>query len=48
MGYKFLALGGMVPHDADTIHMALDKIYKKMKTSTKLHLVLMIVSILQY
>ena len=38
MGYKFLALGGMVPHDADTIHMALDKIYKKMKTSTKLHL----------
>ena len=38
MGYKYLAIGGMVPLDAPQIHQALTAIRKRLKPSTKLHI----------
>ena len=38
MGYKYLAIGGMVPLDAKQVHLALKAIRNKLKPSTKLHL----------
>lgn len=38
MGYKYLAIGGMVPLDAKQVHLALQAIRLKIKPSTKLHL----------
>ena len=38
MGYEYLALGGMVPLSADSIHIALDTVSKKIKRDTKIHL----------
>jgi len=38
MGYEYLALGGMVPLSADSIHLALDSVSKKIKKDTKIHL----------
>ena len=38
IGYDYIALGGMVPQPADSIHMALSKITSKFKKNTKLHL----------
>mgnify|MGYP006092273997 CR=1 FL=1 len=38
MGYEYLALGGMVPLSADSIHIALDAVSKKIKKDTKIHL----------
>lgn len=38
MGYKYLAIGGMVPLDAKQVHLALKAIRAKLKASTKLHL----------
>lgn len=38
MGYDYLAIGGMVPLNATSIHMCLEAIRKKIKPSTRLHL----------
>lgn len=38
MGYKYLALGGMVPLDAAQIHEALRAIREKISPSTKIHI----------
>lgn len=38
MGYKYLALGGMVPLDAKQIHEALRAIRERIKPETKLHI----------
>lgn len=38
MGYNYLAVGGMVPLNSKSIHMCLESIRKKIKPSTRLHL----------
>jgi len=38
MGYDYLAIGGMVPLNAKSIHICLESIRKKIKPSTRLHL----------
>jgi hypothetical protein len=38
MGYDYLAIGGMVPLNAKSIHMCLAEIRKTIKPSTRLHL----------
>ena len=38
MGYNYLAIGGMVPLNAKSVHLCLEAIRKKIKPSTRLHL----------
>jgi hypothetical protein len=38
MGYDYLAIGGMVPLNAKSIHLCLEAIRKKIKPGTRLHL----------
>lgn len=38
MGYDYLAIGGMVPLTAQEIHIGLEAIRKRLKPSTKLHI----------
>ena len=38
MGYRYLAIGGLVPLRVDTIHKVLGELRKKIKPETKIHL----------